>query len=214
MPINLPIILTWMRILAIPLFVGIFYCSPAWLSASDQNLIATIIFTVAALTDWLDGYLARALHQTSAFGAFLDPVADKLMVAAALIVLVYLGRLDALIAFIIIGREITISALREWMAQIGRGKNLAVSFLGKLKTTSQMAAIPLLLYHDRIGEDFDPQEIGTWLIYLAAILTLWSMANYLKVAIPQALKHDSRRYERIPKRRRAARPAGSPAEGS
>jgi CDP-diacylglycerol--glycerol-3-phosphate 3-phosphatidyltransferase/cardiolipin synthase len=113
MPFNLPNVLTWMRIVAIPLFVGIFYFPPSWLSQSDQNLIATVIFTVAAITDWLDGYLARILRQTSAFGAFLDPVADKLMVAAALIVLVYLSRLDALIAFIIIGREITISALRE-----------------------------------------------------------------------------------------------------
>lgn len=189
MPLNLPNVLTWMRILAIPLFVGIFYFPSTWLSPSEQNLISTIIFTVAAITDWLDGYLARVLRQTSAFGAFLDPVADKLMVAAALIVLVYLSRLDALIAFIIIGREITISALREWMAQIGKGKNLAVSFLGKLKTASQMAAIPLLLYHEKIGDSFNPQEVGTWLIYLAAVLTLWSMAYYLKVAIPQALKH-------------------------
>ncbi len=189
MPFNLPNLLTWMRILAIPLFVGIFYFPPSWLSQSDQNLIATIIFTGAAITDWLDGYLARVLNQTSAFGAFLDPVADKLMVAAALIVLVYLSRLDALIAFIIIGREITISALREWMAQIGKGKSLAVSFLGKLKTVSQMVAIPLLLYHDKIGASFNPQLVGTWLIYLAAILTLWSMGYYLKVAIPQALKH-------------------------
>ncbi|MDQ3185187.1 MAG: CDP-diacylglycerol--glycerol-3-phosphate 3-phosphatidyltransferase [Pseudomonadota bacterium] len=190
MPFNLPNILTWMRILAIPLFVGIFYFPPSWLSQSDQNLIATVIFTGAAITDWLDGYLARVLNQTSAFGAFLDPVADKLMVAAALIVLVYLSRLDALIAFIIIGREITISALREWMAQIGKGKSMAVSFLGKLKTVSQMVAIPLLLYHDKIGDSFNPQEVGTWLIYLAAILTLWSMGYYLKVAIPQALKHN------------------------
>jgi CDP-diacylglycerol--glycerol-3-phosphate 3-phosphatidyltransferase/cardiolipin synthase len=189
MPFNLPNVLTWMRIVAIPLFVGIFYFPPSWLSQSDQNLIATIIFTVAAITDWLDGYLARVLQQTSAFGAFLDPVADKLMVTAALIVLVYLSRLDALIAFIIIGREITISALREWMAQIGRGKSMAVSFLGKLKTTSQMVAIPLLLYHDKIGEDFNAHAVGTWLIYLAAVLTLWSMGYYLKVAIPQALKH-------------------------
>jgi CDP-diacylglycerol--glycerol-3-phosphate 3-phosphatidyltransferase/cardiolipin synthase len=189
MPFNLPNVLTWMRIVAIPLFVGIFYFPPSWLSQSDQNLIATVIFTVAAITDWLDGYLARVLQQTSAFGAFLDPVADKLMVAAALIVLVYLSRLDALIAFIIIGREITISALREWMAQIGRGKSMAVSFLGKLKTTSQMVAIPLLLYHDKIGEDFNAHAVGTWLIYLAAVLTLWSMGYYLKVAIPQALKH-------------------------
>ena len=189
MPVNLPNLLTWLRIVAIPLFVGIFYFPPTWLSQSDQNLIATVIFTGAAITDWLDGYLARVLRQTSAFGAFLDPVADKLMVAAALIVLVYLSRLDALIAFIIIGREITISALREWMAQIGKGKSLAVSFFGKLKTVSQMAAIPLLLYHEKIGESFDPQEIGTWLIYLAAILTLWSMVYYLRVAIPQAVKH-------------------------
>lgn len=189
MPFNLPNVLTWMRILAIPLFVGIFYFPPSWLSQSNQNLIATVIFTGAAITDWLDGYLARVLNQTSAFGAFLDPVADKLMVAAALIVLVYLSRLDALIAFIIIGREITISALREWMAQIGKGKSLAVSFLGKLKTVSQMVAIPLLLYHEKIGDSFNPQQVGTWLIYLAAILTLWSMGYYLKVAIPQALKH-------------------------
>ena len=188
MPFNLPNLLTWLRILAIPLFVGIFYFPSASLSHADQNLIATIIFTGAAITDWLDGYLARVLNQTSAFGAFLDPVADKLMVAAALIVLVHLGRLDALIAFIIIGREITISALREWMAQIGKSKSVAVSFLGKIKTASQMIAIPLLLYHDKIGKRFDPQEIGTWLIYLAAILTLWSMAYYLRAAIPQALK--------------------------
>lgn len=185
MPFNLPNLLTWLRILAIPLFVGIFYFPSSWLPYADQNLIATVIFTGAAITDWLDGYLARVLNQTSAFGAFLDPVADKLMVAAALIVLVHLGRLDALIAFIIIGREITISALREWMAQIGKSKSVAVSFLGKIKTASQMIAIPLLLYHDKIGKSFDPQETGTWLIYLAAILTLWSMAYYLRAAIPK-----------------------------
>ena len=185
---NLPNLLTWARILAIPLFVGIFYFPTAWLSYSDQNLFAAVIFTGAAVTDWLDGYLARVLRQTSAFGAFLDPVADKLMVAAALIILVYLGRLDALIAFIIIGREITISALREWMAQIGKSKSVGVSFLGKVKTVSQMAAIPLLLYHDNIGKSFNSQEVGTWLIYLAAFLTLWSMAYYLRVAIPQVLK--------------------------
>jgi len=190
MVFNLPNLLTWTRILAIPLFVGIFYFPPAWLSYSDQNLFAAVIFTVAAITDWLDGYLARVLNQTSAFGAFLDPVADKLMVAAALIILVFLGRLDALIALIIIGREITISALREWMAKIGKSKNIGVSFLGKLKTVSQMAAIPLLLYHDNIGKSFNSQEVGTWLIYLAAFLTLWSMVYYLRVAIPQVLKQN------------------------
>ena len=114
---------------------------------------------MAALTDWLDGWLARKLNQTSAFGEFLDPVADKLMVAAALIVLVELGRVHAFVALIIIGREITISALREWMAKIGAGRSVAVSFLGKIKTMSQMVAIPLLLYHDPIGA-FDPHAAG------------------------------------------------------
>ena len=192
MPYNLPNLLTWLRILAIPLFVGIFYLPHSWLSPDNQNLVATLIFTGAAITDWLDGYLARVLNQASEFGAFLDPVADKLMVSAALIVLVYLERLDAPIALIIIGREITVSALREWMAQIGQSRSVAVSFLGKIKTTSQMVAIPLLLYHERIGESFDSQEIGTWLIYIAAVLTLWSMFYYLKAAMPQVLKDDSK----------------------
>ncbi|SFU74675.1 CDP-diacylglycerol--glycerol-3-phosphate 3-phosphatidyltransferase [Nitrosomonas eutropha] len=187
MLMNLPNSLTWLRIMAIPLFVGIFYLPSEWLSPAAQNLVAAIVFGGAALTDWLDGYLARALNQTSAFGAFLDPVADKLMVAAALIVLVHLDRLDASIALIIIGREITISALREWMAQIGKSKSVAVSFLGKIKTAAQMVAIPLLLYHDRVHDSFDSQMIGTWLIYIAAILTLWSMIYYLRAAIPHAI---------------------------
>lgn len=190
MPFNLPNILTWLRILAIPLFVGIFYLPHSWLSPSEQNLVATLIFAGAAITDWFDGYLARVLNQTSAFGAFLDPVADKLMVSAALIVLVYLGRLDAPIALVIIGREITVSALREWMAQIGQAKSVAVSFLGKIKTTSQMIAIPLLLYHEKIGEHFDSQQVGTWFIYIAAVLTLWSMFYYLKAALPQVLTNE------------------------
>lgn len=185
MPLNLPNLLTWLRIVLIPLFVGIFYFEKSWVSGPNQNLVATIIFTAAAVTDWLDGWLARKLDQTSAFGAFLDPVADKLMVAAALIILVQLERVDAIIALIIIGREITISALREWMANIGAAKSVAVSFLGKIKTASQMLAIPLLLYHDPLGA-FDPQQVGTWLIVLAAVLTLASMAYYLKVALPQA----------------------------
>ncbi|MBX9917861.1 MAG: CDP-diacylglycerol--glycerol-3-phosphate 3-phosphatidyltransferase [Nitrosomonas sp.] len=193
MPFNLPNILTWLRILAIPLFVGIFYLPHSWLSPSEQNLVATLIFAGAAITDWLDGYLARVLNQTSAFGAFLDPVADKLMVCAALIVLVYLERLDAPIAFVIIGREITVSALREWMAQIGQSKSVAVSFLGKIKTTSQMIAIPLLLYHEKIGEHFDPQQVGTWFIYIAAVLTLWSMFYYLKAAVPKVLEDETKR---------------------
>ncbi len=189
MLMNLPNFLTWLRIMAIPLFVGIFYLPSEWLPSASQNLVATIVFGGAALTDWLDGYLARALNQTSAFGAFLDPVADKLMVTAALIILVHLDRLDASIALIIIGREITISALREWMAQIGKSKSIAVSFLGKVKTAAQMIAIPLLLYHDKVHESFDSQVVGTWLIYIAAILTLWSMVYYLRVAIPYVIYH-------------------------
>jgi cardiolipin synthase len=189
MPFNLPNLLTWLRIVLIPLFVGIFYFEKSWVSVPNQNLVATVIFTAAAVTDWLDGWLARKLNQTSAFGEFLDPVADKLMVAAALITLVQLERVDAIIALIIIGREITISALREWMAKIGQARSVAVSFLGKFKTTSQMVAIPLLLYHDNVGA-FSPHRLGTWLIYIAAVLTLVSMVYYLKVALPQAWKSD------------------------
>jgi len=190
MPLNLPNLLTWLRILAIPIFVGIFYLPAGWLTIEQKSLIATVIFTGAAITDWLDGFLARALNQMSAFGAFLDPVADKLMVAAALIVLVYLERLGAPVALIIIGREIAVSALREWMAQIGQSGSVAVSFLGKIKTTAQMIAIPLLLYHDDFMDGFNAHEIGTWLIYVAAFLTLWSMVYYLRAAIPQVVKLD------------------------
>jgi len=163
--------------------VGVFYFPHHWLNPPEQNLAATIIFVLAAITDWLDGYLARSLKQTSAFGAFLDPVADKLMVAAALIILVQLGRVDATVAFIIIGREIAVSALREWMAQMGASTSVAVSVLGKIKTISQMVAIPMLLYSNPLSF-FSPQLVGTWLIYVATVLTLWSMAYYLKMAWP------------------------------
>ena len=182
---NIPNSLTWARIALIPIFVGVFYVPDALLSAPNKNLIATILFSAAAVTDWFDGYLARALGQTSAFGAFLDPVADKLMVAAALILLVQLARVDAIIAVIIIGREITISALREWMATIGARRSVAVSSLGKLKTVLQLVAIPLLLFHGRLFGALDTLLIGTWLIYVAAVLTLWSMGYYLKQAWPQ-----------------------------
>lgn len=189
MPLNLPNLLTWLRILMIPLLVGVFYSPPDWIANHDKNLAATAIFSLAAITDWLDGYLARTLNQTSAFGAFLDPVADKLMVATALIILVWLSRVEAFIAVIIIGREIAISALREWMARLGHSKNVAVSFLGKLKTMSQMAAIILLLYHDELF-GLSAYAVGTFLVYLAAILTLWSMVYYLKMALPEITKHD------------------------
>ena len=186
MPLNIPNLLTWARILLIPLFVCVFYLPADWLTPPRQNLLATVFFVVAAVTDWFDGWLARKLGQMTAFGAFLDPVADKLMVAAALVVLLKLGRVDAVIAFIIIGREITISALREWMASIGASKSVAVSFIGKLKTTAQMIAIPLLLFHDPLGP-LDTQLAGTWLIYVAAVLTLWSMVYYMRMAWPEIL---------------------------
>jgi CDP-diacylglycerol--glycerol-3-phosphate 3-phosphatidyltransferase len=190
MPLNLPIILTWARIVMIPLVVGVFYFPESWMSDWGRNFTATVVFVLAAITDWLDGYLARRLKQTSAFGAFLDPVADKLMVAAALIMLVELGRVDALVAVIIIGREIAISALREWMATRGRSGSVAVNMLGKIKTTSQMIAIPLLLYFDPLylgpAGPLDTGALGLWLIYLAAALTLISMFYYLKLAGPIA----------------------------
>ena len=181
MTLNWPNLLTWLRIAMIPVFVGVFYFPFGEWSSSERNLFATVIFTAAAITDWLDGWLARRLNQTSAFGGFLDPVADKLMVAAALIVLVEFERIAAVVAMIIIGREIAISALREWMATIGQRGSVAVSLIGKVKTVAQMVAIPLLLFHDRIGA-FAPQRVGTWLIWIAAVLTLVSMGYYLKMA--------------------------------
>ncbi|MGH8788592.1 MAG: CDP-diacylglycerol--glycerol-3-phosphate 3-phosphatidyltransferase [Cupriavidus necator] len=184
MPFNFPILLTWLRVAMIPLVVGVFYLPDAWLPMHAKNLTAAAFFIIAAVTDWLDGFLARRWNQTSSFGAFLDPVADKLMVTAALLSLLALGRVTDLIALVIIGREITISALREWMAQIGASKSVAVNFLGKLKTTVQMVAIPLLLYSDRLL-GFDAHLLGTWMIYVAAVLTLWSMFYYMKLAWPQ-----------------------------
>jgi len=184
MPLNIPNLLTWLRILMIPLFVGLLYLPDTWLSLHQQHLFSALIFALAAVTDWFDGYLARTLNQTSAFGAFLDPVADKLMVAAALIVLVDLGQVAAFLAFIIIGREITISALREWMAQIGASQNVAVSMLGKIKTAFQMLSIFLLLYQEPLW-GLPTYEIGSLLIYLATILTLWSMVYYLMLAAPK-----------------------------
>lgn len=181
MPMNIPNLLTWARIVLIPLVIGIYYMP---VPAHEQNLIATVAFVIAAITDWFDGWLARKLGQTSAFGAFLDPVADKLMVAAALIVLVEFDRSNAVVAFIIIGREIAISALREWMARIGAAKSVAVSFVGKLKTTAQMVAIPLLLYSEPIA-GLPIAQLGNWLIWLAAGLTLWSMGYYLNKAWPE-----------------------------
>lgn len=183
----LPNHLTWARIIAIPIFIGIFYLPDAWIDAQQKNLLSTLLFVGAALTDLLDGYIARRYQLTTPFGAFLDPVADKLIVAAALILLVELDRVGAVIAVIIIGREITISALREWMAKVGSSGSVAVSMVGKVKTAAQMTAIPMLLYHAPLF-GIDIQRLGTWLVYLAAVLTLWSMVYYLRRAQPAAAR--------------------------
>ncbi|GAB1232961.1 CDP-diacylglycerol--glycerol-3-phosphate 3-phosphatidyltransferase [Ferrigenium sp. UT5] len=187
MPTNIPNQLTWFRILLIPVFIAVFYVSDETLSLHHKHLLGTFVFWLASITDWLDGYLARALNQSSAFGAFLDPVADKLMVIAALIILLQLGHVDAIIAFIIIGRELTISALREWMAQLGNSKSVAVSLLGKIKTVFQMLAILFLLYQEPLF-GIPTRQVGTLLVYLAAVLTLWSMVYYLMLARRQILE--------------------------
>jgi CDP-diacylglycerol--glycerol-3-phosphate 3-phosphatidyltransferase len=180
---NLPTLLTWARIVAIPLIVGVFYWQG--LDMATRNLIATLMFVVFAATDWADGYLARRLNQTSAFGAFLDPVADKFLVCASLLVLVHLDRTDVFVALIIIGREIAISSLREWMAIIGATKSVAVHMVGKLKTTVQMVAIPFLLYDGQVLGWVDTARWGHWLIWLSAFLTVWSMVYYLQKALPE-----------------------------
>src|SRR5580765_153615 len=179
---TLPTIMTWTRIVAIPLIVGVFYLP---LGEPTRNLVATVLFIVFAATDWLDGFLARRLNQTSAFGAFLDPVADKFLVCASLLVLVHLNRTDVFVALIIIGREIAISALREWMAQIGAGKSVAVHMVGKVKTVVQMVAIPFLLYHGSLFGAIPTLAWGRWLIWISAVLTVWSMVYYLQKAIPE-----------------------------
>jgi len=183
---NTPNLVTLSRIVLIPLIIGLYYLPDEWLSYHGKNIAATVVFVLAALTDWLDGYLARRLNQISAFGAFLDPVADKLIVVGALIALLYLNRVDMLVALIIIGREIAISALREWMAKVGQAKSVAVAFIGKLKTVGQMVAIPLLLYHDPLFGVLDCQWLGTVLINIAAVLTVVSMLYYLRKALPYA----------------------------
>jgi cardiolipin synthase (CMP-forming) len=181
---NIPTALTWLRIVLIPVFVGIYYVPQDWLTPVMANWIGMSVFALAAVTDWLDGYLARRLGATSAFGAFLDPVADKLMVAAALILLVELGRAEAYLAIIIIGREIAISALREWMAQLGRSRKTAVAFIGKIKTVAQMTALIALLLWENVIPGISTPLLGTFALWIAAILTLWSMFHYLRRAAP------------------------------
>lgn len=191
---NVPTMLTWLRILLIPVFVGAFYWPENLRTLGEMpsyqvNLFASAVFIIAALTDWLDGYLARYLKQTSSFGAFLDPVADKLMVAAALIVLVEFDRVGAIVSLIIIGREIAISALREWMAGEGQRSSVGVAMIGKIKTAAQMLAIILLLYWNDVDLGalgvFKTKDVGHVLIVVAAFLTLLSMAYYLRAAMPK-----------------------------
>lgn len=181
---NVPMALTWARIAMIPLVVGIFYLPDTWLAPHWKNVTACWMFIVAAVTDAFDGYIARKYGMVSRLGEFLDPVADKLMVSAALIVLIALGRVDYFVALVIIGREITVSALREWMARIGKSSSVAVNSMGKIKTISQMIAIPMLLFHDRLFGVIDLHLIGTLLIYVAAVLTVYSMLIYLRLAWP------------------------------
>ena len=180
---TIPTLLTWSRIIAIPLIIAIYYIFPNDTSAC-RDYIAAGLFVVVAVTDWFDGYLARKLNQTSAFGAFLDPVADKFLVCASLLILLDLGRIGPFVAFIIIGREIAITALREWMAKIGASTSVAVHMVGKAKTMVQMIAIPFLLLYRQIWL-IDTAWWGTILIYVAAFLTIWSMIYYLRKAIPE-----------------------------
>lgn len=181
---SIPNLLTLLRIALIPVFVLVFYLPTPW-----SPLVSAALFSLAAVTDWLDGYLARRMGQTSAFGAFLDPVADKLMVVVALVLLVDLNPVDApgillaIPAAVIVGREITISALREWMAEVGEQARVAVSYIGKIKTTAQMIALILLIFREPLL-GFPTAMIGLVLLYVAAMLTLWSMIIYLRAAWP------------------------------
>ena len=179
--INIPNLITGLRILLIPVLVIVFYTAPLdW-----RYLASAIVFTVAAITDWLDGYLARKWDQASAFGAFIDPVADKLIVAVALVLILFKTNewYILLPVVIIIGREITVSALREWMAELGSRSAIKVSYVGKLKTAFQMLSIACLLYHSP-AFDLPIFEIGVTLLYVAAGLTISSMLSYLKAAWP------------------------------
>lgn len=177
---SLPNLLTLLRIILIPIFVGVFYLPFSWAHAA-----AAVIFATASFTDWLDGYLARKLKQMSPFGAFLDPVADKLLVATSLLLLVGAKDLNyiTLPAIIIVGREIVISALREWMAEVGRRASVTVSYVGKVKTALQMMALVLLLAFYPTTSYWG--ALGFVLLYVAAILTIWSMVVYITIAWPQ-----------------------------
>ena len=180
MKLTVPTMLTLLRIVLIPVLVLVFYLPFKW-----TNFAAAFIFAFASATDWLDGWIARRYNLHSNFGAFLDPVADKFLVCASLLVLVHLDRADVFVALIIIGREIAISSLREWMAIIGATKSVAVHMIGKVKTMVQMIAIPFLLFNGTLFGLIDTHLWGTWLIWISAVLTVWSMVYYLQKAIPE-----------------------------
>jgi CDP-diacylglycerol--glycerol-3-phosphate 3-phosphatidyltransferase len=192
MKLNLPNALTWFRVLAIPLVVAVFFGTElfGWQEAWTRPA-AGLLFGLAGITDYFDGYLARRLGLTSAFGAFLDPVADKLIVSTALVLLVQADPqiVLAIVAAVIIGREITVSALREWMSQIGARAHVAVSIFGKWKTTLQIIGISFMLYREPVLS-LPTYRIGEWLTYAAAALTLWSMIDYLRAAWPAMRAHD------------------------
>ena len=192
MKLNLPNALTWFRVVAIPLVVLVFYGPElfGW-DESWARPAAGLLFGLAGITDYFDGYLARRLGLTSSFGAFLDPVADKLIVSTALVLLVQADPQItlALVAAVIIGREITVSALREWMSQIGARAHVAVSIFGKWKTTLQIIGISFMLYREPLFT-LPAYRIGEWLLYVAAALTLWSMIDYLRAAWPTMRDRD------------------------
>lgn len=194
---NIPNMLTVGRIAVIPVLVALVYLPNTWIKATHAQYLATALFVLAAVTDWLDGYLARRLGQHSSLGAWLDPVADKLLVCATLTLLVHMARLHAIVAIVIIGREIAISALREWMAQVGQTKTVAVALVGKLKTTAQMVAIPFLLAELPVGSELTTVHLGTGLIWLAVVLTVWSMAHYVRLSLDVMLRADRKAALRI-----------------
>lgn len=182
--LNVPMALTWLRIAMIPFVIGVFYLPESIIGRHAANMTASVIFTAAALTDALDGFLARRYEGwATRMGAFLDPVADKLLVSAALVALVGLDRCDMAVAMIIIGREITVTGLREWMAKIGESGLVKVNWFGKTKTIAQMTAIPCLLWFDPVF-GVDVGFVGGILIIIAALLTIYSMYVYLRAAGP------------------------------
>jgi CDP-diacylglycerol--glycerol-3-phosphate 3-phosphatidyltransferase len=184
MTYTLPNLLTLFRIALVPVFLVLFFAPVSWAREGCAAL-----FALAAITDWLDGYLARRMGLVSPIGAFLDPVADKLMVAAALVLLVQANPTPwlAVPAVVIIGREITVSALREWMAELGARAQVAVSVVGKFKTAAQMVAVILLLYRDDVL-GVPVYQVGFVLLYVSVILTLWSMTVYVRAAWPSLLR--------------------------